>query len=290
LGITLLALPFLWIGCVGTLVFPFIMGPAGRSIWDALSPALIHSRSLALAITVLVILVWFCGYVLYAFLGFGLWKLRSWALKVALVLNILGVVVGVVACILTLIYQPLMALPLGIGLIAPYAFVAWYLGRPHVRAAFGTGSPITPLAEPVAVLQSPQLRPKAMKLWVKVVLGLAACAVLFGLFAASLFYAVEASFRQSDVYAMTMERARNSPCIAAKLGSALVSKGMIEGSISASNGEGTADLSIPVRGPKGEGGLDVSATKTGGRWTITSLTLLDDEGQIHLLPEPSPCQ
>jgi hypothetical protein len=183
-----------------------------------------------------------------------------------------------------------MALPFGIGLIAPYAFVAWYLGRPHVHAAFDPTLQLTPLTESVPVPQSAQPRAKVMKLWVKVALGLAACFVLVGLFVATLFYAVETSFRKSDVYNIAMERAENSPCIVAKLGSPLVSKGMIEGNISTSNGGGTADLSIPVRGPTGDGGLDVSATKANGQWTINSLTLMYDEGQIHLLPEPSPCQ
>ncbi len=72
LGITLLALPFLRIGCGGTLIFPIIMLVGGANDpLDALLAGRIQSENLRLASTCLLSLVWFGGYVLYAWINRG---------------------------------------------------------------------------------------------------------------------------------------------------------------------------------------------------------------------------
>src|ERR1700733_10677053 len=97
LGITLLALPFLWIGCLGTLIFPiFLLTGAIRQLVDGLTIDFIQSENLRLAIACVLALVWFGGYVLYAFIGFGLWKLRRWGWKTLVVAQLVGLGIGLI--------------------------------------------------------------------------------------------------------------------------------------------------------------------------------------------------
>ncbi len=287
LGITLLALPFLWIGCMGTLIFQFmILAGIGRQIWDLITLHLIHTKAISLTVTVLLLMIWLGGYVLYAFLGFGLWKLRKWALKVAVIVQGFCIIICLIAAAILLKYWPLMALPMAIGLIAPFAGIFWYLKRPNVQAAFCNSVPITypdfnPSLQPA--------RPKGQRTLVITAIAVSACVVVIALFIGSLFFAIDKSFRQSDVYSMSLDRARNSSCVLGKLGAPLIAKGMIEGSINTQGSDGSADLQIPVHGPKGSGSLNVSGKKMDGHWNLNSLTLMDDEGQIQLLPIPSTC-
>jgi hypothetical protein len=159
---------------------------------------------------------------------------------------------------------------------------------PDLRYALGAQeNGETPMPYELAPSPLPPPRPK---LWIQVTIALALCLALIAIFAGSLLYVVERAFRSPDAYAMALSRAQTSSCLTAKLGSPIIAKGMISGNISENGSGGSADFEIPVRGPRGKGELDVSATRTNGSWTITSLNLIADGGQIHLLPVPSPCQ
>ena len=132
--------------------------------------------------------------------------------------------------------------------------------------------------------------PPRRRVWVQVTIAVVACLVAIAIIGGSLFYGIEKMMRSSDAYKMALSRAQASPCIAEKLGTPIAAKWLISGNISENNGGGSANFDIPVYGPRGQGELNVSATRSDGAWTITSLTLIHDGGQIHLLPEPSPCQ
>jgi len=287
-GIILLALNFLCIGCMGTLILPImILAGMGRLIWESLSPAIIHAKPLGLAVTVLGLMLLLGGYVLYASIGVGLWKLRPWALKGAKILHVVGIAGGLIAALVALKYQPLLAIPLAIGLVTPFAAILWYLKRPNIEFAF---DPRAVPAQTSALLQTAPLKPRGGKLWIKVTVGISICVLLIASFVVSLLYAVETSFRKSDVYRLALEQSQKSPCVVAELGSPILAKGSIEGNLSESSVVGSADLEIPIRGSRAEGNLQVAATKTDGHWKIDSLTLLDAEGQTQLLPAPSPCR
>jgi hypothetical protein len=122
--------------------------------------------------------------------------------------------------------------------------------------------------------------------------ALSIVAVCLALFVGGLFYAVEKLFRSSDVYAMTLQQAQSSPCVASKLGIPMISKGFISGNLETSPAAGSADLTIPIQGPKGAGSLIVSAKKVGGKWRIMSLFLDHEQMQSQLIPAMSPpdCQ
>ncbi len=113
--------------------------------------------------------------------------------------------------------------------------------------------------------------------------------VLIAGFVASVLFAAETMLRSSDVYKMSLARAQASPCVIRKLGEPIVAKGMVSGNISETNQEGTADMEIPLQGSHGKGNLEISAKRSAGVWDITSLSLMHESGQLHLLPTPSPC-
>lgn len=257
-------------------------------MWNMIGPSFIHSHVLNLIASCLFSLTLFAAYVLYAFIGFGLWKLRKWALRAVSIVQWLGLVGGLVGAIVVASFQPVLAISVGIGTLAPFGGILWYLRRPSVRYAFGETPSIPEI--PAVYRSSPLPPPLPRPLWVKVTIGVGICIVLFAIFAGSLFYAVEKMIRSSGAYNMALKQAKTSSCITDKLGTPIVAKWMVSGNISESNSGGSADLEIPVRGPRGEGELDVSAIKAAGIWTIASLTLIHDGGQIHLLPVPSPCQ
>jgi hypothetical protein len=281
LGITILALPFLWVGCLGALIFPILLltGAVGQ-LSEAFLAERIHSDGLRLAVGTLLTLIWFGGYVLYGFIGFGLWKLRKWAWWAVVIVNWISLVMSIAAGVViasTLAKQPLLAVPLALGLLAPFAGILWYLYRSEVRIAFQLE--IAAQAPPPPIAPSPAR--KKIPVWIKVATSVV---VGFALFIGSVFWMVESMFKSSDIYALTLKDAQQAPCVISKLGTPVVPKGMTSGSMSESSAEGKADLQIPVSGPKGKAELQVSARKSAGSWQINSLVLDQDGDQTQLLP------
>jgi hypothetical protein len=62
---------------------------------------------------------------------------------------------------------------------------------------------------------------------------------------------------------------------------------MIEGNITESDDKGSAELSIPIRGPKGKGKLDVEARKFKGAWRIDSLVFTHGAARSSIIPSES---
>jgi hypothetical protein len=108
---------------------------------------------------------------------------------------------------------------------------------------------------------------------------------------AALFFGIRKALANSDAYRMSVDRAHASACVVSKLGEPLAPSGLPSGNINEENGEGTADLTITLKGSRGSGSLHTIASRDGGVWSITALTLDPTDGnEIQLLPVPSPCQ
>ncbi len=277
IGVTLIALAFLWIGCCGALFLPIIGLTGGISaMWRLALAPVIHSEVWLKTISQVLDFVWFLLYVAYAAIGFGLWKLKNWARKSVLGITVVGVIAGFVVS-LTLI-RPII---LGIGVIGmavvEFGWLGWYFMRPRVQYAFGAWSRYSPAGEWV--------EPPCLSRRGKVGIGFLVATSLFVLFVIPLYFAVDAEMRNSDAYKLAMNTAEMSPCITSTLGSPLQAGWMMGGSISESSVKGDAELSIPVRGPKGKGDLDVQATKLSGDWKIDSLVFT--HGAIHSRIVPS---
>lgn len=283
-GITLLSLLFLWIGCGGSLIFPIVFFAGDMSsLLDTLTRNFIQSHALRLTGICLVYLIWHGLYILYAFIGFGLWKLRKWALQAIVIVLWVVIIGGLIAAVVVARYQAALAVTVGLGTVAPFGGILWYLSQPRVRYAFEVEA--DSLDIPV-ICESPSSSPSGRR-WVKITIITVTCVTIF---VGGVFYSVDKMFRTSEAYKLALSSAQHSPCIIKKLGTPISAKGTVSGNLSEGPTDGSADMEIPIHGTRGKGELDVSATKSAGTWTITSLSLIHDEGQIHLIPVSSSCQ
>jgi hypothetical protein len=285
IGITLLSLLFLWIGCIGTLFFPIMILAGGTGqLSNLLESGMIHSHVLSVTLTCVFAILWFGCYVLYAWIGFGLWKLRLAALKGTIVVHWFGIAMGLAASIVLLRYAPVLALGIGVWTVGIFGGILWYLMRPRVRWPFevtfaaSRGLPIPPLPSTSGLAS-----------WKTIAIGVSVATIIVATFTISLLYTVQKVLRSSAAYEIALKQAQSSPCAAAKLGTPFIAKGLISGTLEGGS-NGSADLEIPVRGPNAEGSLHVVAVEREGTWSITDLTLEHSEGQIHVFPVPSSCQ
>lgn len=247
-------------------------------LWRFVLGSLIHSETSLKTISYALDAVWFLFYIAYAVIGFGLWKLKNWARK-----SVLGIVVfGLAASlVISLIFvRPIILSISVVGMaFVEFGWLGWYLLRPRVRYAFSAWNRYTPAGE--------WIEPSGLSNRGKVGIGMLVTMSLFLLFVVPLFFGIDAMMRRSDAYKLTMNTAQASPCVASALGSPLEPGWMMEGSISESPAEGSAELSIPVRGPKGKGRLDVEAKKQRGNWRIDSLVFTHDAIRSGIVPTES---
>lgn len=101
-------------------------------------------------------------------------------------------------------------------------------------------------------------------------------------------FSVRAWLRNSDVHVDAVTRARSNAQLVAQLGAPVEPGFMPMGNISISTGGGgSADLRIPLRGPRGKGRLIAVAEREAGRWHYESLTFESaDAGDALRLAEP----
>lgn len=263
IGVTLIALGFLWNGCMGTILL-LLFALAGRI--SAINCAL------------------FLVCIGCALVGFGLWKLKNWARKSALGLAIFGAVVSVITSFIFDHWKAMIPTMLALGgTLVSYGWLTWYLMRPRVQFAFGTWNRLNPTGEWIA----PPGLSKRGKLSIGILAGITISA-----FVVALLFAVESGMKSSGAYQLTMKTAQASPCVIQALGSPLESHGMITGRIQESSVKGSAELSIPLIGPLGQGNLKVEAKKLNGAWRIKSLIFT--HGKSGLSPiqiqENLPCE
>src|SRR5580692_5996449 len=138
-GITLLAILFLWIGGFGSLLFPiFIVTGATKQIVELWLSAAKHSNALIMAVATLLSIVWWGAYVLYAFIGFGLWKLRRWAWKGMVVIQWIGVAlfIGQAISFGIIFSSVVMGIGTAVFELGITGGILWYLYRPAVRWPF----------------------------------------------------------------------------------------------------------------------------------------------------------
>lgn len=96
-------------------------------------------------------------------------------------------------------------------------------------------------------------------------------------FAASLMMSIEQEFKSSAVYRMSVATARASPEVLAKLGSPIDESWFVPGQLSQStNGGGSAEMTIRLKGPRGRGRLWVQAQRQAGTWRFSALQFLQD--------------
>lgn len=129
------------------------------------------------------------------------------------------------------------------------------------------------------------------------VVGAVAVGLLFliGAFVAAIFGVVSTSFDQSEVVRQALAQVQSNTALQARLGAPIEKGRMSSGTINESGPDGSADVEIPLHGPKGQGDLYAVATKSAGVWSFSTLAFRPDGSseRMDLLKEvphaaPSP--
>lgn len=122
--------------------------------------------------------------------------------------------------------------------------------------------------------------------WVVPLGGCLSLIVLFVIFVGSVFWGVTSALQESQPYEYALEKINQDEEIIRVLGSPIEKDGMIQGSYNYTNGKKSADMIIPVSGPKGSGTLFVEAAGEDDQWTynVIRVEITDDES-IDLLEE-----
>lgn len=285
-GVTLLAVVFLWIGVGGSIFFPIITGFNWNELAEMfptrLSAAeIIPGSYLYTVLLVACFVIVYLVYVAYAVIGFGLWKLKNWARKAVIGISLIGMVAGAIAAPF-IRGSWTMSLATLSGSVLPFAWIGWYLYRPRVKFSFAL---VSGQQDDFLTSEPPAGLTKRGKLLVVF--------AIFGsimLFVLSLWFAIQSGIRSSQIFQLAMEKAWHAPCVSAKLGNAADPGWSMMGELKESDTDGEANLSIPLRGVHGKGDLQLEATKSGGVWTITSLVLVKDGEQIRIVPAQSGCK
>lgn len=103
---------------------------------------------------------------------------------------------------------------------------------------------------------------------------------------AGIFLVAMSAMKSSDVYKGALERARSNPEAVAALGEPIKDGWLVQGNVNFSGGSGTANLQIPVSGPKNSGTVRARAVYEGGAWMYEQLDLLVKSGErISLLEQ-----
>lgn len=78
-------------------------------------------------------------------------------------------------------------------------------------------------------------------------------------------------FKDSAPYQEAIRLAEENPEVQEAIGTPIESDGMISGNIVRSNGENSAQMSVPVKGPQGEAKIDFDAVEVNDQWQFNEL-------------------
>jgi len=145
----------------------------------------------------------------------------------------------------------------------------------------------TPYVPPVAT-PPPTVEPQKSSGCLKWgLIGCGVVVVLIGAFCAAVAIFAFGAMKRSHVYKGAVERAQNDPRVKAVLGEPVETGWWVSGSVHVDNGNGNAELTIPLSGPKASGKLHAIATIENGDWKYERLSMKPERGdRIDLLSPP----
>lgn len=110
--------------------------------------------------------------------------------------------------------------------------------------------------------------------------------MLVAAFVAFLVFFVAGVLKQSEPYKNAVARAKADSRVTSALGTPISEGWFVSGNVHTNLGSGDANLTIHISGPKGKGTITAIATKSGGRWSYSELTVkLDSSGETIDLNE-----
>ena len=123
---------------------------------------------------------------------------------------------------------------------------------------------------------------KKNKSWAIPVGGCLVLGVFLGIFVVSLIFGVKTLFQESEPYNLALEKAQQSEWVINALGEPIEQKGSPTGNLNYTNGTSTAELSIPVSGPKAQADIMVWGKKTNDTWSYSVLKItIKETGQVY---------
>ncbi|MBC8755610.1 hypothetical protein H2O64_13110 [Kordia sp. YSTF-M3] len=110
---------------------------------------------------------------------------------------------------------------------------------------------------------------------------------LFVVFIIAIFFTVTSMMKESTPYIESYQTAATNSYVIDRLGEPIEQKGTLQGNISITNNDGEANLTIPIRGPKGKGTIHVIGYKYNGKWSYDKMAIFIDASNetIDLLEE-----
>lgn len=90
-------------------------------------------------------------------------------------------------------------------------------------------------------------------------------------FIGTILAVVFGSIKSMDVYQEALARAQSHPAVIEAIGEPVEDRWWMTGQMDADGPSASADIAIPLRGPKGKATLYAVATKSAGRWTYQTL-------------------
>ena len=121
--------------------------------------------------------------------------------------------------------------------------------------------------------------------WAAPTVGCLTIIVVIVFLFSAMVYKVTDMFKDSVPYTVAMESMQQNIQVIEQLGEPIEPDGMFQGNINYENDNGTADLKIPIKGPKGEATLLVIAEKNDDVWTYQTMAVSfeDSDETIDLL-------
>lgn len=117
--------------------------------------------------------------------------------------------------------------------------------------------------------------------WAIPSIGCLTIIIAFALLFGTMVTKVTDMFQDSVPYTVAMESMQQNTLVIEQLGEPIEPDGMFQGNINYENNNGTADLKIPVKGPKGEATLLVIAKKKNDVWTYQTMKVsFEDSDEI----------
>lgn len=102
--------------------------------------------------------------------------------------------------------------------------------------------------------------------------GCATLALMVVILIAGIFYFVFSSVRKTEPFQLTLLAAQSSPEIRTQLGEPITLGFLFSGSVNWHNGSGTADVQIPLNGPKGSITIHTIGTQSpGAPWNFSKM-------------------
>lgn len=102
-----------------------------------------------------------------------------------------------------------------------------------------------------------------------------------------IFSTVSGVIKNTEVYASSLSKAQASPAVQEALGTPIEEGFMFQGSINVDGNSGNADFSVPLKGPKGEAKLVVTARRASANpWQYSVQEVRLPDGRVIDLRTP----